>query len=116
MPNNGDPTAAATPWNINKTPKAFVSNSRPVSSTIMVDLKDAKQANKKKMYLKCLYLLYLIIKDSQYIIIPIELNMSMKIFYSSNYQYNILIYLYNIDIHKSANTNPKQILLVAVAW
>lgn len=52
LPNNGDPTAAATPWNINRTPKAFVSNSRPVSSTIMVDLKDAKQAE------KCFFLIF----------------------------------------------------------
>lgn len=46
-PNKGHPRAAATPWNISKTPKAFVSNSSPVSSTIMVDLRDAKQAIKK---------------------------------------------------------------------
>lgn len=44
LPSIGAPIAAATPWNINKTPKAFVSSSSPVSSTIIVDLKDAKQA------------------------------------------------------------------------
>lgn len=44
LPSSGAPMAAATPWNINKTPKAFVSSSSPVNSTIIVDLKDAKQA------------------------------------------------------------------------
>lgn len=48
LPNNGAPIAAATPWNINRTPNAFVSNSSPTSSTIIVDLKDAKHAEIEK--------------------------------------------------------------------
>lgn len=89
MPNNGDPTAAATPWNINKTPKAFVSNSRPVSSTIMVDLKDAKQANKKNVFKMFVFAL---LNNQRQPIYYIELNMSLEIFYSSNYQFRKICY------------------------
>lgn len=48
IPAIGAPTIAANPWNIIRRPKALVSFSNPIISTTMMDLSDAKQAEKVK--------------------------------------------------------------------
>lgn len=45
-PASGAPIIAATPWNSNSSPKAFVNFSKPKRSTTTIDLREAKQAER----------------------------------------------------------------------